>query len=244
MYVAKLSVRALVACGALIIPVFALSQEASTLSESQKAESQKNPAIGDPNRIVKILQEPRHRQIHRDGNIYVLDIQINPGDMTLQHTHDAAILYNFISSGTGPAGGRVTSNTEYVTKNFTHQVSNEGPGLFRIIALTNYGPPIADLKSDRPTGMSGDPQIENPWLRAYSITLEPGKATEQQLHYNPSLIVLVGEGRVHVTREDGITAELDSMGDSAWRDARSTYQVRNLGTAPVKIVINEARRTK
>jgi hypothetical protein len=222
-----------------IVPVLAWSQATSTTDESQK-----QAAVGDPNRIVKILQEPRHRQIYRDGNIYVLDIQINPGDMTLQHTHDAAILYNFISSGTGPAGGRVTSNTDYVTKNFTHQVSNEGPGLFRIIALTNYGPPIADLKSDRPTGLSADPQIENPWLRAYSITLEPGKATEQQLHYNPSLIVLVGEGKVHVTRQDGITAELDTMGDSAWRDAHSTYQVRNLGTAPVKIVINEARRTK
>ena len=99
--------------------------------------------------------------MHRDGDIYVLDVQINPGDMTLQHTHDAPILYTFISSGTGPSGGRLSSNTEYVNKNFTHQVSNEGPGLFRIIALTNYGPPIADLKSDRPTGMSGDPEIEN-----------------------------------------------------------------------------------
>src|SRR5262252_5980882 len=93
--------------------------------------------VGDPNRVVKILQEPRHRQVHRDGDIYVLDIQINPGDQTLQHTHDAAILYTFISSGNGPSGGRLSSNTDYVAKNVTHQVSNEGPGLFRIIALTN-----------------------------------------------------------------------------------------------------------
>ncbi len=233
------SIRILLGAVALIIPVLAWSQETSATDESQK-----KAAIGDPNRIVKILQEPRHRQIYRDGDIYVLDIQINPGDMTLQHTHDAAILYNFISSGTGPSGGRVTSNTEYVTENFTHQVTNEGPGLFRIIALTNYGPPIADLKSDRPTGIPGDPQIENPWLRAYSITLEPGKSTGLQMHYNPSLIVLVGDGLVHVTREDGITAELSTMGDSTWRDARSTYQVSNRGIAPVKIVINEARRAK
>ncbi len=222
---------------ALIIPALAWSQSVST-----GAEPQKNPTIGDPNRIVKILQEPRHRLVHRDGDIYVLDIQINPGDMTLQHTHDAAILYNFISSGTGPSGGRVTSNTEYVAKNFTHQVSNEGPGLFRIIALTNYGPPIADLKNDRPTGMGSEPQIENAWLRAYSITLEPGKSTELQMHRNPSLIVQVGEGLAHVTREDGLTTELTAMGSWVWRNARSTYQVRNVGTAPVKIVINEARR--
>jgi hypothetical protein len=220
-----------------LIPVLSWSQGVSA-----GADTQKKLAVGDPNRIVRILQEPRHRQVHRDGDIYVLDIQINPGDMTLQHTHDAAILYNFISTGTGPADGRVSSNTEYVTKNFTHQVSNEGPGLFRIIALTNYGPPIADLKSDRPTGMSNDPQIENAWLRAYTITLEPGKSTEPQMHRNPSLIVQVGEGLVHVTREDGLTTELTAMGTWAWRNARSTYQVRNIGAAPVKIVINEARR--
>ncbi len=238
MHISRLLAQA-AALVAFLIPVLCWSQGVSA-----GAEPQKNTAIGDPNRIVKILHEPRHRQVHRDGDIYVLDIQINPGDMTLQHTHDAAILYNFISSGTGPSAGRVTSNTEYVTKSFTHQVSNEGPGLFRIIALTNYGPPIADLKSDRPTGISGDPQIENPWLRAYSITLEPGKSTEMQTHQNPSLIVQVGEGLVHVAREDGLTTELTTMGSWAWRNARSSYQVRNVGTAPVKIVINEARRAR
>lgn len=207
------------------------------------AEPAQKPA-GDPNRIVKILQEPRHRQVQRDGDIYVLDIQINPGDMTLQHTHDAAILYTFISSGNGPSGGRLNSNTDYVAKNFTHQVSNEGPGLFRIIALTNYGPPINDLKSDRPSGMNADPEVENPWLRAYSVTLQPGKSTDLQVHQNPSLVVQTGEGLLHVTREDGITTELASMGSWAWRSAKSKYEVRNVGATPVKITISEARRSE
>ena len=216
---------------------------AGSLSLCVAAETQK-PSVGDPNRVVNILQEPRHRQVHRDGDIYVLDIQINPGDMTLQHTHDAAILYTFISSGSGPSGGRLSSNTDYVAKNVTHQVSNEGPNLFRIIALTNYGAPIADIKGDRPTGIGGDPEIENAWLRAYSITLQPGKSTEMQTHHYPSLVVQTGEGLLHVTREDGITTELTSMGSWAWRNANSTYQIRNLGTTPVKITIGEARRAK
>jgi hypothetical protein len=221
-----------------LIPFLASAQATGSSGEPKKATA------GDPNRVVNILQEPRHRQMHRDGDIYVLDIQINPGDMTLQHTHDAAILYTFISSGNGPSGGRLSSNTDYVAKNFTHQVSNEGPGLFRIIALTNYGPPLADLKADRPTGMNGNPEIENGWLRGYLLTLDPGKSTEMQTHHNPSLIVLTGEGLVHVTREDGITSELASMGSWAWRNARSSYQVRNMGNSPVKVAINEARRAK
>jgi quercetin dioxygenase-like cupin family protein len=207
---------------------------------SLAAESTVTP--GDPNRIVKILQEPRHRQVHRDGDIYVLDIQINPGDMTLQHTHDAAILYTFISSGKGSSDGRLSSNVDYVEKQFTHQVSNEGPGLFRIVALTNYGPPIQDLKNDRPKGVAEEPEIENPWLRAYSITLQPGKSTALQTHRNPSLIVQTGDGLLHVTREDGITSELTAMGQWAWRNANSPFQVHNKGATPVKITISEARR--
>ena len=224
-------------------PAFLLALALTGTRFCLAAEPQK-PAVGDPNRIVKILQEPRHRQVQRDGDIYVLDIQINPGDMTLQHTHDAAILYTFISSGNGPSGGRLNSNTDYVAKNFTHQVGNEGPGLFRIIALTNYGPPIDDLKSDRPTGMSGEPEVENAWLRAYSVTLQPGKSTEMQSHRNPSLVVQTGEGKLHVTREDGITTELTSMGGWAWRSANSKYEVRNVGATPVKITISEARRAE
>lgn len=216
---------------------------APMLVSAQAADTPKKPTV-DVNRTVPILQEPRHRTVHRDGDIYVLDIQINPGDMTLNHTHDAAILYNFISSGRGPAGGRISSNTEYVAKNFTHQVENEGPGLFRIIALTNYGPPIADPKADRPVGLTGEPEVENGWLRAYPVTIEPGKSIDVSAHANPNLIVQVGEGLVHVTREDGITSELTAMGHWAWRNARSPYQVRNAGKAPVKLVINEARRAQ
>ena len=235
MHACKVTVQAALA-------FFALAS--STLSLAQSAEAPKKSTVGDPTRIVPILQEPRHRTVHRDGDIYVLDIQINPGDMTLQHTHDAAILYNFISSGRGPSGGRVSSNTDYVANNFTHQVENEGPELFRIIAITNYGPPIGDLKSDRPTGIGVEPEVENPWLRAYSITLEAGKSTELQTHRNPSLVVQVSDGLVHVTREDGITSELTAMGSWAWRNARSSYHVRNVGKAPVKLVINEARTNR
>lgn len=233
----KHSLQRVVMSTALIVATHAGAQDLPATSAPAKPSN-----IGDPDRVVQILQEPRHRQVHRDGDIYVLDIQINPGDMTLQHTHDAPILYNFISSGSGPSGGRISSNTEYVTKKYTHQVSNEGPGLFRIIALTNYGPPVEAQTTDRPTGLSGDPQVENAWLRAYPLTLAPGQSTEMQRHINPSLIVQVSDGVVHVSREDGITSELTAMGHWAWRDAKATYQVRNVGAAPVKIVINEARR--
>ncbi len=192
-------------------------------------------------RIVNIRQEPRHRTVHRDGDIYLIDVQINPGDTTLAHTHDAAIMYTFISNGDGPRGGPVSSNTDYVRENFTHRVNNPGPHLFRIIALTNYGPPISG-SGDRPSGLGDDPQLENEWFRSYRIELAPGEESPSQTHRNPAVVVQVTDGLTHVSREDGITAELDSMGDWAWREPGSSFRIRNSGDQPVTVVVNEARR--
>lgn len=201
---------------------------------------QEEAFVGD--RIVPILEEPRHRTMHHDDQVYLLDVQINPGDMTLPHTHNAAIMYTFISNGEGPLYGRLSGNTDYVEENFTHEVSNPGPGLFRIIALTNYGDGIPEASTARPEGMEVDAQLENEWFRSYRLTLGPGQETAMQTHHNPTVVVQVTEGRLHVSREDGIKAELDAMGDWAWRDAHGSFKVKNMGNRAVEVVINEARR--
>lgn len=193
-------------------------------------------------RVVPILEEPRHRTVHVDGDVYLLDIQINPGDMTLPHTHNAAILYTFISNGEGFLNGRVSGNTDYITENLTHEVKNEGPGLFRIIALTNYGAGVDSNKQDQASGVTVAPQEENPWFRSYRIRLEAGQETPIQTLANPNVIVQVTEGVVHVTRPDGIVAELTAVGDWAWRDSQTPYRIANRGLAAIEIVINEARR--
>ncbi len=210
------------------------------LVEPKTALAQVKEFIGD--RIVKILDEPRHRTVHADGDIYLLDLQINPGDMTLPHTHDAAILYTFISNGEGPQFGRVSGNTDYITENLTHEVTNEGPNLFRIIALTNYGAGVLSLTDGPAQGVGVPAQLENQWFRSYRLTLAPGQETSMQTFSSPSVVVQATEGKVHVSRADGITAELLAMGDWAWRDERSAYKVSNKGSSSVEVVINEARR--
>jgi len=194
-------------------------------------------------RTVHILEEPRHRKVLSREEFHVLDIQINAGDTTLLHTHDSPILYTFISSGAGSSNGRVSSNTEYLTENFTHQVSNAGPGLFRIIAVAHYGAGVGDgaLAASRPAGLEGEPQLENPWFRSYRIELAPGAESPLHRHRTPVLVVQVGDGISHVTREDGVTTELIQQGDWAWREAESSYRIRNVGTAPLALVVNEVR---
>ena len=208
-------------------------------SISDTAVAQEDQFPGE--RVVHILQEPRHRTVHHSGDLYLLDVQINPGDMSLPHTHNQAILYTSISRGDGPRDGGVSSNTDYVTKPLTHKVPNNGPGLFRIIALVNAGTGNTDLKADRPAGLSAEPQLENPWFRSYRFELAPGEETALQTHKFSSFIVQVTDGLIHVTRSDGLTAELDSRADWVWREANEPYLIRNVGSIATAVVVNEGR---
>jgi hypothetical protein len=57
-------------------------------------------------------------------------------------------------------------------------------------------------------------------------------------------VVQVSDGRVEVSKENGFGAELTSMGGWTWRDAESPYTIKNAGTTPVSVVVNEARQSR
>ena len=192
-------------------------------------------------RIVHLLQEPRHRTVHNEGDLYLLDVQINPGDISLPHIHDQAIMLTYISMADGPRAGQIGSNIDYASEAVTHKVSNAGPGLFRIIALVNGSAGNIDLESDRPDGLSGEPELENAWFRSYRIELAPGEETEIQLHQLPSVVVQVVDGLLQVTRDDQVINELDHPGNWAWRKAGQSYKVQNVGGIATAVVINEGR---
>ena len=86
---------------------------------------------------VHLLDEPRHRTVYHEGDLYLLDVQLNPGDESLEHIHDQAILLTRLSSSSGPLKGEVSSITEYASSPFTHSIRNQGDYLLRILALVN-----------------------------------------------------------------------------------------------------------
>lgn len=193
-------------------------------------------------KIVHLLQEPRHRTVHKGDGLFLLDVQVNPGDLSFAHVHDQAILLTTISTGAGPSNSDVRAITDYASTALTHKVGNDGPGLLRIIAFVNDGNGVSSNASDDPSGMSSDPNLENPWFRSYSIELAPGEETALQTHRNATVIVQRNAGVVHVTRADGITTELDAPGDWAWSAKESPFRLRNSGRTAVAVAINEGRR--
>jgi len=215
-----------------------------TLTEGAPADF---AGLMDPVRVVPIVQEPRHRTVHRlqtdtGADVRLLDVQINPGDMTLPHTHDAAILYTFISNGEGPLNGRLSSVTRYVDEQYTHRVSNPGPGLFRIIALTSYAEPVSeDDASTLPTGLAQAPDISNGWFRAWRLTLAPGASTGIVQHQHPAFVVQASAGEVQVLRSDGITEALQMAGHWSALTRGQQYTLVNRSEQVIAIVIKEAR---
>tara|TARA_B100000686_G_scaffold317999_1_gene367257 strand:- start:39 stop:743 length:705 start_codon:yes stop_codon:yes gene_type:complete len=191
-------------------------------------------------KIVHLLEEPRHRTVHNEGNLFLLDVQVNPGDISFAHVHDQPILLTSISSGSGPSNGTVRAIPEYYDKPLTHKVSNNGPGLLRIIAFVNGGDGVTGT-SDAPSGIKTTPDIENRWFRSYRLELGPGEQTNLQTHNNHTVVVQGSAGLVHITREDGLTRELDSAGDWEWRKPGSSFLVKNMGSSTVVVAINEAR---
>ena len=201
--------------------------------------AQENAFAGE--KVVHLLQEPRHRTVHNEGELYLLDVQVNPGDESFAHVHDQAILLTYISNGAGPRDGSVSANLDYATTPLTHKVANEGPGLLRILAFVNGGSGTR-ASNDQPTGFTEAPQVENAWFRSWRFELAPGASTPLQKHQQAGFVAQGTPGLLHVTREDGITSELDAPGDWAWRKANMGYTVKNAGSAPVMVVINEGRR--
>jgi hypothetical protein len=191
-------------------------------------------------RIVDVHEEPRHRVVVDRGPVRLIDIQILPGDTTMEHTHETPVLYTYISLGNGIAGGRVTSNTSYALEPFTHRESNSGPSLFRVLALSHGGAASED-DDDRPQGFVAEPTLENEWFRSYRIELPSGAATDTIRHRNDAMIALVSAGRVEVTKANGFGAELTKEGDWTWRDSGTPYVIRNAGASAVSVVVNEPR---
>ena len=59
------------------------------------ASAQAQPA---DEKVVQVFQEPRHHLVVDTPTLRIVDIQIPPGDTTLYHKHDSAMLYVPIAS--------------------------------------------------------------------------------------------------------------------------------------------------
>jgi quercetin dioxygenase-like cupin family protein len=211
---------------------------------------------------VPLAQEPRHHVVFESPSTRIHDIQIPPGDTTLFHTHDTAILYVPIArsttrsqalgaewSGGGTAAPataapppdrpqRVNSVTTYVEKAYTHRVNNIGTSLFRLIGIANRTAG-ANGASDDQSGLSAKPELENNWYRAHRVVLKPGEATAPHKHAVRAVVVMQTAGTA--VSESPSWHPINGPGDYAWHTGAGDHVVRNRGTNEIELVEVEVR---
>jgi len=218
-----------------------------------------------PEPSVPLYQEPRHHVVYDSASMRIHDIQIPPGDTTLYHTHDTAILYVPIASSrtrsqvlgaewgggaaaapaapapVAPAGpGKVNSVVTYVEKPYTHRVNNVGATVFRLVGIANRTAGAA-ADTDDVSGLSATPELVNKWYRAHRLVLKAGQATASHRHATPVVVVMQTPGTASAALADGAGwLPLNGPGSFARHEA-GTHVVRNVGANDVELVEIEVR---
>lgn len=216
-----------------------------------------SPATAAAQRVVMVHEEPRHRLIHETTDLRVLDVQIQPGDTTLFHTHDGPITYVTIGTsstdqmalggawnGTQPRNpppgriGAVRAVQSYADTPLTHRVTNVGSTLFRLIAVATRRPG-SDSGVSEP--LPGELVNESRWFRHATVFLGAGGASDWQTSANPIVLVLIRDSRVAIERSGGWVTSLEMAGQSTILEAGERYLIRNGGAEAADVVIVEVR---
>lgn len=204
---------------------------------------------------VPVFQEPRHHLLVDTPTLRILDIQIPPGDTTLFHMHDSAMIYVPISSSrtrnqnlgedwpapsaAAPAApapaaparpGRINGGANYVEKPTTHRVNNIGTTLFRLIGIANMTPGDAAPSA----ASTAKPEMENHWYRVERLVIAPGTSAPVPGSAGTVVVVMQTSGTAAV---DGATwSPLNGPGDFARIDGSKQYVVHNRGAAEIEVV--------
>jgi len=217
-----------------------------------------SPAGAEPR--VPVHEEPRHHLMLDTPTLRILDIQIPPGDQTLFHTHDTAILYVPIArsqtrgqdwggswSGGGTAAApatpsaaapapvparpqRVNSVITYVETPYTHRVHNVGTSLFRLIGIANRTAGDASA----PVAGGAAPELENRYYRAERLVVAPGMSVPIATHAGPMVLVMQTPGTAAI---DGASWHpLNGPGDFARIDGTAAHRLHNRGAADIEVV--------
>lgn len=218
---------------------------------------------------VPLTQEPRHHVVFESPSMRIHDIQVPPGDTTLFHTHDTAILYVPIFRSTTRSqvlggewsGGAATAAAATPPPTTPAPAEAQRPRPAYSVTtyveklythrLNNFGPTLFRLvgianrskgasgAADDVSGLSAKPEVENNWYRAHRVVLKPGEATPTHRHATPVVVVMQTAGTA--TSDSDAWLPLNGPGDIARHPGTAPHTLRNAGPTEVELVEVEVR---
>ena len=213
---------------------------------------------------VSITEEPRHRIVYQNDRLRIYDVNVPPGEMSLEHRHDYDIatisMTDSAETRTQSPGQAWTSIrprrplgdvalTEYTGKPGTHRVENVGKTPYHLFAVENLktsGWSIAAAAQGLATTMVAEGRA----FRVYDVRLASDRSQTSHTHAGATVIVLIAGNAL----SDGSDAQakalapapvglkqLDRPGRWVLVPGGDTHHVVRMGSAAAHLVEIELR---
>jgi hypothetical protein len=212
---------------------------------------------------VPVSQEPRHRIVFENTQLRILDVNIPPGDTSLDHRHDADIVTVSMNAGTNtrlqntgqpwtvraprPLGDAVVA--EYAGKPASHRVENTGTNPYQLFAVENLrsgGWSASPLLSALGTTLETDARA----FRIYDVRLVRERSQTSHTHAVPTIAVLISgtvmsegsdeQAKANAPAPVGLK-QLDRPGQWVLVPAKDSHHLVRLGTGDAQIIEIEVR---
>ena len=154
--------------------------------------------------VVPLSKEPRHRTTFENKQLRILEVNIPPGDTSLDHRHDLDIVTVSMTNGTNtrlttgnqkptdrpprPLGDATIA--EYAGKSGNHKVENTGKTAYQLFAVENLrtsGWSAAPPSKGLATKLTTDGRA----FRLYDVRLGKETAQTSHTHAVPTVAVLI-----------------------------------------------------
>jgi hypothetical protein len=212
---------------------------------------------------VPVSKEPRHRVTFENKQLRILDVNIPPGDKSLDHRHDLDIATismtmgttTRVQSGSQPAADRPSRPlgeagvTEYVGKPGSHSIENTGKSAYQLFAVENLktgGWSTAAAASGLATKMTRESRS----FRLYDVNLNLATSQTSHTHAVSTIAVLIA-GTVMSDGPDKLAKDnpgapiglkqLTQPGQWIMVPAGDTHHMVRLGPGEARIVEIEVR---
>jgi quercetin dioxygenase-like cupin family protein len=212
---------------------------------------------------VPLTKEPRHRVTFENAQMRIFDVNIPPGDTSLDHRHDRDIVTVSMTGGTetriqntaqpwttrGPRPLGDATVAEYAGKPGSHKVENTGKSAYQLFAVENLKA-SGWTTTPAATGLATKLMTEARSFRIYDVRLTEKTAQTSHTHAVPTVAVLVAgkamsdgpdtQAKANAPAAVGLK-QLDQPGQWVLIPQGDTHHVVRLGTADARLLEIEIR---
>ena len=213
---------------------------------------------------VPVTKDPSHRVAFENAQLRILDVNVAPGAMSLDHRHDFDIVTVSMNAGTDtrvqvtgqpwgavrpprPAGD--ASATEYTGKAGSHRVENVGKIPYQLFAIENLKA-SGWTTTPAASGLATKMVSESRAFRVYDVRLAREVSQTAHTHAVPTIAILVSgkamsdgpdaQAKANAPAPVGLR-QLDQPGQWILVPGGDTHHVVRLGTTDTRLIEIEVR---